>query len=85
MVPINDFHAGPDAYPMDVDPPQSPPTILAQASTVGPDLSIEPPPGKRVRRPELDQYERFIRSNYHRMELKELRKLILKEHGFVAR
>ncbi|EUC46281.1 hypothetical protein COCMIDRAFT_4662 [Bipolaris oryzae ATCC 44560] len=84
MASFNDSHAGSDTYTMDIVPPQSPPIDPAQASTAEPELSIEPSIPKRIGRSEWRQFERFVRLNYRRMELKELRKLILKDHGFVA-
>ncbi|KAH7552013.1 hypothetical protein BM1_08875 [Bipolaris maydis] len=85
MASINDSHADSDTYAMDIAAPRLTPFVPAQASAVGPELSINPSIPKRISRSEWAQHEPFIRFNYHRMELKELRKLILKEHGFVAR
>lgn len=85
MASVNDLHADSDTYAMDIVPPHFLTISPAQASTAGPELSIEPSTPKRIGRWEWNQYERFIRLNYHRMELKELRKLIFKEHSFIAR
>ena len=79
MTSINDLHADPDGYPMNIDPLQSPPVVPVQASEVEPELSIDPPILRRIGQSEWSQYEHFIRLNHHHMELKELRKPILKE------